>query len=66
MYSAVCARADHVMVAEGATPGGFWVGPSRGRVVEAITDGRQHGHPETLVSRCAVPDGTCGAVWPVR
>jgi hypothetical protein len=63
-FMALCPRADHSLVLEGVTTDGYWAGPGRDFFSEAVADMKGHGHPEALVARCDLDDGTCGAVWP--
>lgn len=65
-YLAMCTRSDHPMVLEGVTSDGFWIGPARTEWVEAANDRASHGHSESLVARCSLPDASCGPVWPVN
>ena len=66
-YIALCGRTDHPMLLAGTvTDDGYWVGPQRETFKEAVGDRSVHQHPESIIVRCSVPDGTCGPVWPVR
>jgi hypothetical protein len=66
-YVALCGRTDHPMLLAGTvTDDGYWVGPQRETFKEAFSDRSVHQHPEAIVARCSLPDGTCGAVWPVK
>ncbi len=66
-YVAICGRTDHAMQLVGTvTDDGYWVGSQRQTFKESAADRGIHQHPESIVVRCSVSEGTCGPVWPVK